>query len=1034
MKVNNVSLAVIAVASKFSSAVANSLLLSVDGVTLSLDEGQVEYHKKQNHSGAKKVAVSGDGLSAEMEGNLWRAFPLPEDGIVVDENTVLEFKFDLEEEADYQMICLDEDKMAKSMRCFVLASRTGEPFNKKYYYPPQYATPENNSVDFKIPIGRFYTGNMKYFAFVQENDLDKSAGLSTISNIRMFSEEPNNLVMMQNGEEILIPDEQNYLYLSNAAGDKDTMQTFMHITDDGKSIQLGGNSWKALEFPSPIVILPKTVLEFDFNLIEATKGEAICFEEDRQITTASKRCFFLHSTAKNKLDVLLGAESTSEGETKHYTIPIGLYYTGSFQYLAFISDSSVKPRGKSTFSNLQLYDVQGTGLKITVDGEEVSISATEGSYGNNQDSVENVLEISGDGLAAHLEGNQWKSVALPMPIEINAATEVEFDFFLGERVEYHGICFDDDLIYLVENDDAKRCFVTANTDNWNQHNLSPKTSTGEIRHYKIPIGTYFTGTMNFIAFVQDNDSGDKSEGVSTYSNIVFSERPELVLGSSQGGARQELSVFNQQLRYAGNQDTASNLIEMSSDGNSATLRGNLYKALEIPGGLTIGDNSVLSFDFLLEEITEIHGICIDENLEYESSFPRCFPLAGTQDVSNDGSMLYRGTEQTYSINEVQKYVIRLSEFFHGGDFKYLAFIQDNDSSDRTTGVSTYSNIEFHEIAQSCLKDENFEFSFDECTIENFVEEVEDLMTATSACIGNNAWIELLAFFDVNSKPQIEERIGAVCTSGYKKDYVPFDSIAGKHVQFSNEFFDGGTTWNYEHESNVDVNRIEIMNEKYANKAIGMPDVHNFKQCELGAAMCCYVANRKSNNVDADPDDNSDACYMDFSEAQESSHVRDGYSIYGNGVEGSLNCHGFAWGNDVGYADNAFKGNSLFQVAMYDSLYQNGFSEELPGAPMCGCVEQMPVVTKASCTKVVVDQTVSVKYDASLTEFNVSVDIRKISHRRCDNSDLSSHYQSLLRQGKVTQRAMDHLDTRLVGEGNCPEAISTFLAGKGFSFS
>merc|ERR1711935_1264228 len=101
--------------------------------------------------------------------------------------------------------------------------------------------------------------------------------------------------------------------------------------------------------------------------------------------------------------------------------------------------------------------------------------------------------------------------------------------------------------------------------------------------------------------------------------------------------------------------------------------------------------------------------------------------------------------------------------------------------------------------------------------------------------------------------------------------------------------------------------------------------------------------------------------------------------------------------------------------------------------MCGCVEQMPVVTKASCTKVVVDQIVSVKYDA-ITEFNVNVDIRSIIHRRCDNNDLSSHYEGLLRQGKVTQRAKDHLDTRLVGEGNCPDAIRTFLAGKGFSFS
>ena len=120
--------------------------------------------------------------------------------------------------------------------------------------------------------------------------------------------------------------------------------------------------------------------------------------------------------------------------------------------------------------------------------------------------------------------------------------------------------------------------------------------------------------------------------------------------------------------------------------------------------------------------------------------------------------------------------------------------------------------------------------------------------------------------------------------------------------------------------------------------------------------------------------------------------------------------------------------------MYDSLYEKGLAEELPGAPMCGCVEQMPVVTKASCTKVEVDQTVIVKYNGSLTEFSVNVEIRTINHVTCTDNDLSSHYQDLVQEGKASQMEQDYLDTRLVGEGNCPGAISTFLSEKGFSFS
>lgn len=335
-----------------------------------------------------------------------------------------------------------------------------------------------------------------------------------------------------------------------------------------------------------------------------------------------------------------------------------------------------------------------------------------------------------------------------------------------------------------------------------------------------------------------------------------------------------------------------------------------------------------------------------------------------------------------------------------------------------------------------MKDESFEFSFDECTTENFVAKFQDKMDTTAGCIGNNVWVELLTFFDADSKSHTEKKIGDVCSSGYKDQYLPFEVITGKHFQFSDEFFDGGNSWNYENEANIDVNRIEVVHNEIsdANRPISMPNVHNFKNCELRAAMCCYVANRKSEEADADPVDNSDACYMDFSRAQESNHVRDGYSIYGNGVEGNLNCHGFAWGADEGHVDNALKGNSLFQVAMYDSLYTNGLSEELPGAPMCGCVEQMPVVTRASCSKVEVEQTVSVKYDGSLTEFIVNVDIQSIDHVECTNNDLSSHYDELVQSGKASEREKSYLDNYLVGDGNCPDAVSKFLEEKGFTFA
>lgn len=1019
MKLNHIALTATLVASASLTVQSLPLKISIDGVTSSCTI-QEEYDQGQNHVGASDVIVSSDGTSADMVGNLWRAFSLPED-LEVTDSTVLRFDFELKEEADFQAICVDEDKeLSDEKRCFVLANTQG--WVMDMYNAPHMATLSETNVHFDIPIGKFFTGNMKYLVLLQDNDVDNSVGSSTISNIVIDHEERGGLTLRINGEVTEI--NNNPISYS----DQDHGDNMLHMSEDGTSMQVSGNTWKALEFTSPVEIDSETVFEFDYTLIEEFEKHLICFDNDLTFGN-SKTCFGLSgSETGGEIHYL---DRTEEGETKHYSISVGKYFTGSFKYLVVVLDNDTSDRstGNSLFSNLELHQEERASFKIQVGGEEMSISATDGSYSSNQDTISNFLEISEDGLSAKMEGNQWKSVTLPAPIEINAATNVDFDFYLEELTEYHGICFDDNL----NDSDSKRCFVTANRDNWSQNNLSVKTDVGETKHYSIPVGTYFTGSVNFVAFVQDNDSGDNA-GVSAFSNIAFSQRPELNLGFVQGGVRQGLPLFNHQLSYAGNQDTVSNLVDVSSDGESVTLRGNLFKAFEIPGGLTIDDNSVLSFKFLMEEIAEITGICIEENLELEDDFPRCFPLAGDQDVSNDANWLYRGVEQTYSTNEWQTYVIRLSEFFHGDDFKYLVLVQDNDKTDRTTGTSTFKNIEFHETSQSCLKNVDFEFSFDECTIENFVNEVEQLMTNTPGCIGNNAWVELLAFFDVNSKLQIEEQIGAICTSGYKEQYLPFEVIMGKHFQFSDEFFDGGTTWNYENESRDDASRIKMVQENHANRAIGMPDVHNFKKCELRAAMCCYVASRKGTGVDAEPEDNSDACYMDFSGAQQSSHVRDGYSIYGNGVEGNLNCHGFAWGDDVGNADNALKGNSLFQVAMYDSLYEKGLAEELPGAPMCGCVEQMPVVTKANCTKVEVDQTVDVNYNGSLTEFSVNVEIRTINHVPCTDNDLSSHYQDLVEEGKASQMEKDYLDTRLVGEGNCPGAISTFLSEKGFSFS
>merc|ERR1711983_755757 len=58
--------------------------------------------------------------------------------------------------------------------------------------------------------------------------------------------------------------------------------------------------------------------------------------------------------------------------------------------------------------------------------------------------------------------------------------------------------------------------------------------------------------------------------------------------------------------------------------------------------------------------------------------------------------------------------------------------------------------------------------------------------------------------------------------------------------------------------------------------------------------------------------------------------------------------GFTWTKEGNDPSNKYKGNLLFEVAMRYGVKENGYTRNVPHAPMCGCVEQMPVVSNADC--------------------------------------------------------------------------------------
>jgi len=261
-----------------------------------------------------------------------------------------------------------------------------------------------------------------------------------------------------------------------------------------------------------------------------------------------------------------------------------------------------------------------------------------------------------------------------------------------------------------------------------------------------------------------------------------------------------------------------------------------------------------------------------------------------------------------------------------------------------------------------------------------------------------------------------------------------------------EFYDGGTDANWQREDDGahvlmdDFRRIDsYYNLAARRKAVQYPDyIENFEDCKYRAAYCCRVQDRQAgdnngncdtpydtNCVDADPHNSTDLCYVDMKNAPGSARVAGGYAIFPGDVEGDVHCHGFAWGNDGGL-DDTYKGNNLFYVSMYDHLYQRGYVRNVPGAPMCACAEQMPIVNRADCTELDISQTIRyswVRQTLTVRALDVNVDFNACIGSN-KNNDLEAYYERLVNEGRATKDEFEALQERLVGD--CQVSIEELI--------
>ena len=194
-----------------------------------------------------------------------------------------------------------------------------------------------------------------------------------------------------------------------------------YITSDGGTIALLNNLWAASSIRFKVT--ESTILSFDYSSNVSGEIHAIGLEENSR--PSSNRFFKLGGTQDWGIT---DYQYTGEGDSQHFDIPVGQYYTGDM-YLVVANDNDAGTGNTGYFSNISLSD--GTQLLETDEGLNVVFgmeyiddnTALVFHRSKYQTSANNQLCVNGD--CAPVE---WNNGRLERQIDANIGEEYLIEF------------------------------------------------------------------------------------------------------------------------------------------------------------------------------------------------------------------------------------------------------------------------------------------------------------------------------------------------------------------------------------------------------------------------------------------------------------------------------------------------------------------------------------------------------------------------------------------------------------------------------
>lgn len=177
--------------------------------------------------------------------------------------------------------------------------------------------------------------------------LQKVGGLRAVPTSTLFSQEECSKTTEEPLEQAV---NFNLVNMQAYGYGQDTPRGTVSIEDDGATLKLTGNRWRAANFD--YTITPSTVIEFEFK--SSAKGEIHGLGLDSNLSLSSATTFNFFGTQRYGLQ---DYTYTGSGEYEHFSVPIGLYYTGNIHYLFFAMDHDVsRPSGESYFHNVRVVE------------------------------------------------------------------------------------------------------------------------------------------------------------------------------------------------------------------------------------------------------------------------------------------------------------------------------------------------------------------------------------------------------------------------------------------------------------------------------------------------------------------------------------------------------------------------------------------------------------------------------------------------------------------------------------------------------